>query len=96
MRLKKTWIGFGLLSLASLVVIAFSLYANTMSGVIIYDRNFEIFSEEAGRLSRGEVDHIVRVGREAVSLASWPLLPVIGAWLIAATIHLVRLGRNAK
>lgn len=96
MKLRKAWIGFWFLSAVSVAVIGFSLYAHTMSGVLIYDRNFEILSEEAGKLSRAEVDHIVRVGREAVSVASWPLLPVLGAWIIGGLIHLVTLRRNEK
>ncbi|MBN9689328.1 MAG: hypothetical protein J0M24_03735 [Verrucomicrobia bacterium] len=96
MKLRKAWIGFWLLSAVSVAAVGFSIYARTMSGVLIYDRNFEIFSEETGKLSRAEVDHIVRAGREAVSVASWPLLPVLGAWIIGGFIHLVALRPNEK
>lgn len=83
-----------MLSAVSVAAIGFSLYVHTISGVVIYDRNFEIFSEEAGRLSRAEVDQIVRAGRPVASLASWPLLAVLAAWIVAAFVHLLKLRRH--
>jgi hypothetical protein len=55
----------------------------------IYDRNFEIFSSEAGRLSRAEVDHIIRASRDAVLVASWPLFPVLAAWIVYSLGYLL-------
>jgi hypothetical protein len=94
MKIKKRWMGFWLLTVASFSATAYSLYAHAMTGVFIYDRNFEILSGEAGRLSRVEVDHIVRASREAVSFASWPLFPVLAAWVVAGFVLLRSHGRQ--
>ena len=89
LTVRKAWIGFGLLTLMSAMAVAFSIYAHTMSGVVVYDRNFEVFNSEAGRLTKAEVDHIIRASRDAVSVASWPLFPVLAAWNVCSLVFLL-------
>lgn len=96
MKVKKRWIGFWLLTVASISVIAYSLYAQAMTGVFICDWNFEVFSDEAGRLSRAELDHILRASRVAVSFASWPLFPVLAAWVVAGFVFLRSHGQQSR
>ena len=91
MRIARKWIGFSLLTVVSLGAIGFSLLSISLSGVLVFDYNFDVFHTPPDlepKLTEAEADQILRSVKAAVGQSVLPLIVVTCGWILAGFIYL--------